>query len=152
MKRRSYQNWLILSLALALVVQWWTHNTLSSVGAQEAAATPHTGEVQSSQAMHTMASQQPASPFARQLGEHMDVMHREMLNALMSGEADHDFMTMMIPHHQGAIDMAKLILLHGQDARVRRLAQGIIVEQQSEIDAMRRLLDGSKPETTRERE
>ncbi len=47
----------------------------------------------------------------------------------------------MIPHHQGAIDMAKLVLLYGKDERTRRLAQGIIIEQQSEIEAMRRRLD-----------
>jgi uncharacterized protein (DUF305 family) len=44
---------------------------------------------------------------------------------------------MMIPHHQGAIDMAKAELIHGKDPLMRRLAQEILVDQQSEIDAMR---------------
>jgi len=48
---------------------------------------------------------------------------------------------MMIPHHQGAIDMALLQLKYGSDKRLRRLAQSIIIEQTQEIDYMRSLLD-----------
>jgi uncharacterized protein (DUF305 family) len=51
---------------------------------------------------------------------------------------------MMIPHHQGAIDMAKAELQFGRDPVLRRLAQGIIVEQQQEIELMRRRLDSTK--------
>ena len=47
---------------------------------------------------------------------------------------------MMIPHHQGAIDMAKVELIYGRDPVLRRLAQGIIVEQQQEIELMQRYL------------
>ena len=47
---------------------------------------------------------------------------------------------MMIPHHQGAIDMAKLELIYGRDPVLRRLAEGIIVEQQQEIELMQRYL------------
>lgn len=47
---------------------------------------------------------------------------------------------MMIAHHQGAIDMAKLQLLHGRDPRLRRLAQKIIVEQNQEIGTMLEVL------------
>ena len=57
-----------------------------------------------------------------------------------SGDADRDFARAMIPHHQGAIEMARLELLHGQDARLRRLAQGIVVEQSQEIALLRNLL------------
>ena len=60
----------------------------------------------------------------------------EMAAALMNGNVDHDFATMMIPHHQGAIDMAKAELNYGKDPVMRRLAQEIIVDQKSEIDAM----------------
>jgi uncharacterized protein (DUF305 family) len=66
----------------------------------------------------------------------MSIMHRGMHTAEYSGEADHDFVTMMIPHHQGAIDMAKALLLYGKDPQMRRLAQEIITEQQSEIQLM----------------
>src|SRR5215469_1995182 len=57
-----------------------------------------------------------------------------------SGDADRDFARAMIPHHQGAIEMARLELLYGQDARLRRLAQGIVVEQSQEIALLRNLL------------
>src|SRR5262249_52456154 len=52
-------------------------------------------------------------------------------------DPDHDFAAMMIPHHQGAVDMAKAVLLHGKDPALRRLAQEIIVTQQQEIAVMR---------------
>ena len=58
-----------------------------------------------------------------------------------SGDADRDFARAMIPHHQGAVEMARLELLFGGDARLRRLAQGIIVEQSQEIALLRNILD-----------
>jgi uncharacterized protein (DUF305 family) len=54
----------------------------------------------------------------------------------MNGNIDHDFATMMMPHHQGAIDMAKAEITYGKDPVMRRLAEEIIVDQQSEIQAM----------------
>jgi Domain of unknown function (DUF305) len=54
-----------------------------------------------------------------------------------SGDVDADFVAMMVPHHQGAIDMAQAELRYGRNEQLRRLAQEIIVEQQQEIAAMR---------------
>jgi hypothetical protein len=54
-----------------------------------------------------------------------------------TGDVDADFVAMMVPHHQGAIDMALAVLRHGRDPRIRRLAQEIIVTQQQEIAVMR---------------
>jgi len=54
----------------------------------------------------------------------------------MTGDPDHDFAAMMIPHHQGAIDMAKAELLYGKNPVLRRLAQEIVVTQNSEITIM----------------
>jgi uncharacterized protein (DUF305 family) len=54
-----------------------------------------------------------------------------------SGDADRDFVAMMVPHHQGAIDMAETELRHGHNEQLRRIAQEIIVTQQQEIAAMR---------------
>jgi uncharacterized protein (DUF305 family) len=53
-----------------------------------------------------------------------------------SGDTDRDFVAMMVPHHQGAIDMAEAELLFGNDALLKRIAQGLIVEQIQEIAAM----------------
>src|SRR4030095_5034729 len=71
------------------------------------------------------------------MGDAMNVMHRGMHSAGHTGEPDRDFVTMMIPHHQGAIDMAKALLLYGKDPQMRRLAQEIITDQESEIQLMR---------------
>ena len=57
-----------------------------------------------------------------------------------TGDPDRDFAEMMIAHHQGAIEMAQIQLQYGKDEQLRRLAQGIIVEQQQEIATMRRIL------------
>ena len=54
-----------------------------------------------------------------------------------TGDVDADFVAMMVPHHQGAIDMAVAVLRHGRNPQIRRLAQEIIVTQQQEIAAMR---------------
>ena len=78
----------------------------------------------------------PDSLFEQEMMQSMSKMDQEMGAAPMSGDPNHDFSAMMIPHHQGAIDMAKTFLLHGQDAALRRLAQEIIVTQQQEIQVM----------------
>lgn len=57
-----------------------------------------------------------------------------------SADADRDFARTMIPHHQGAVEMAKLELLYGNDPRLRRLAQGMVVEQSQEIALMQSIL------------
>jgi uncharacterized protein (DUF305 family) len=70
----------------------------------------------------------------------MDKMHMAMGAVERSGNADVDFIRLMLPHHQAAIDMAKTQLLYGKDAQMRRLAQEIITDQQSEIELMQRWL------------
>jgi uncharacterized protein (DUF305 family) len=55
----------------------------------------------------------------------MNVMHKGTQSAPYTGKHDRDFVTLMIPHHQGAIDMAKAILLYGKDEQLKRLAQEI---------------------------
>ena len=79
--------------------------------------------------------------------ENQVAMDRMMLAMAIkpSGEADEDFAAMMIPHHQGAIEMAQAELLHGHNEQLRRIAQEIIVEQQQEIDAMRLALGQPAP-------
>jgi YVTN family beta-propeller protein len=78
--------------------------------------------------------------FMQSMNEAMKSMDEAMTTAPMNGDADHDFAAMMIPHHQGAIDMARLELLYGKDDVLKRMAQEIIVTQQDEIAAMNRRL------------
>ncbi len=63
-------------------------------------------------------------------------MHEGMAGVEASGRCDADFVRLMVPHHQAAIDMAKTELLYGKDPAMRRLAQEIITGQQSEIELM----------------
>jgi uncharacterized protein (DUF305 family) len=63
-------------------------------------------------------------------------MHSAM-HVSYTGDADRDFARMMIPHHQGAIDMALAELRYGKDERLKRLAQEIVVAQKQEIEVMR---------------
>jgi hypothetical protein len=70
----------------------------------------------------------------------MDKMHMAMGAIEQSGNSDVDFVRLMLPHHQAAIDMAKTQLLYGKDPQMRRLAQEIITDQQLEIELMQRWL------------
>lgn len=63
-------------------------------------------------------------------------MHKNM-SMEMTGDADVDFMKGMIPHHQGAIDMANVLLKYGKDPVTRKLAEDIIKAQESEIAMMK---------------
>ena len=85
----------------------------------------------------------PDRSFDVMMSEAMTRMHGAM-HVRPSGDPDRDFARMMIPHHQGAIDMALAELRYGKDERLRRLAQEIIVEQQQEIDVMKLALGEKK--------
>ena len=63
-------------------------------------------------------------------------MHKNM-SLELTGDADVDFMNGMIPHHQGAIDMANVLLKYGKDPVTRKLAEDIIKAQESEIAMMK---------------
>jgi uncharacterized protein (DUF305 family) len=62
-------------------------------------------------------------------------MHRDMA-ITFSGDADADFARGMIPHHQGAVDMAKIILVFGKDPELKKLAESIVQSQEAEITLM----------------
>src|SRR5882762_3847047 len=87
----------------------------------------------------SIASEQ-AAPFYAEMSAVNMHMHAGM-DVAPSHDVDRDFMRMMIPHHQGAIDMALVLLKYGRDEKIKRLAQSIVVEQGQEITTMRTLLD-----------
>jgi len=82
-----------------------------------------------------------AKPFSGLMNDAMAVMDYGMVQAPMNGNSNHDFITMMLPHHQGAVDMAKAVLLYTEDPEIRNLALGIITEQQNEIKIMQAWLE-----------
>ena len=83
-----------------------------------------------------MSSSSANSPYMTSMNAGMATMNHDMANAPMNGNPDHDFVAMMIPHHQGAIDMAKVELQYGKDPAMRKLAKEIIAAQKEEIAHM----------------
>jgi len=79
-----------------------------------------------------MAQSQVADTFASMMASAMARMDRDMMQPASGA--------MMIPHHQGAVEMAEAELRFGHDPVLRRLAQGIIVEQRQEIAVMSQAL------------
>ncbi|MEX3676657.1 DUF305 domain-containing protein [Paraburkholderia sp. BR14320] len=98
----------------------------------------------SAQAAGAVASSEQEAPFLSENDRAMTAMMNGM-PVHPTGDVDQDFVAMMVPHHQGAIDMAQAELRHGHDERLRRIAQEIIVAQQQEIVAMRLALGQPLP-------
>jgi hypothetical protein len=92
-------------------------------------------------------SARAGKPIAEFKAENIAAMSKMMAGMAIesSNDIDRDFASMMIPHHQGAIDMAEAELRHGHNEQLRRIAQEIIVDQQQEIAAMRLALGDPLP-------
>jgi len=105
-------------------------------------------------AQHSHSDSQAGSggPAWSELQHSIDSMHEALSSLKSTGNNDEDFVQMMLPHHQAAIDMAKAELMQGQNPQMRRLAQEIITDQELEIEVMQLWLsqhDGqSKPATS----
>ncbi len=121
----------IAALALALPASGLAENGAAD-HAQHGMATPQ-----------TELTRYPAEfqRFIREMDRDMQKMMADMHGPGYTGNADVDFLAMMIPHHQGAVDMARLALIHGKDPLTRKLAEEIIASQTAEIAAMRARLE-----------
>jgi uncharacterized protein (DUF305 family) len=94
---------------------------------------------------HGESSQRAAAPGAatKEYEAAMERMHKDMA-IQYSGDADVDFARGMIPHHQAAIEMAKIVLAHGSDPRMKKLAKQIIAAQEKEIAVLNAWLKQQK--------
>lgn len=141
--RKSLQS-VPVGLALALTVfagvYWGLHRSFyGPTGNAQAAAeiTTHSYDPE-----HPHASAAPGGSSATEAyAATMETMHGPMMEGLRHPDPDVAFVLGMIPHHQGAIDMARVLLQFGVDAETRALSEHIIADQEREIEAMRRWLD-----------
>ncbi|WP_082794557.1 HK97 family phage prohead protease [Acetobacter malorum] len=91
-----------------------------------------------------MGSPTSKSDFDKAMDQAMSDMMRGMSDASMTGDPDHDFLAMMIPHHQGAIAMAQAEIAHGKSPAAIALAHSIVSAQTGQIASMRDMLSGKK--------
>lgn len=125
-----------LGLTIAIVT------ALASVGTAYAQHAGHSGHAAPSKA----ATPVPATGGANSTDAYKaanDKMHTGMAIAY-TGDADVDFVKGMIPHHQGAVEMAKVVLQYGKDPNLKKLARDIIRAQDKEIAFMQRWLAQAK--------
>jgi uncharacterized protein (DUF305 family) len=106
---------------------------------------PMTKDMKGKMAGHTQhqAALESDNPAIKAYAQAMRQMHQGM-KAPLTGDADRDFLAGMIPHHQGAIDMAQVVLQHGKDPKVKQLARQIIAGQKKEIAKMKAWLETGK--------
>ena len=124
-----YINPLTMLVSAALLSLCWM--------SQAQAADPHAGHTMPMATTSTLSTTAPSTAAYEAANAKM---HQGMAIPF-TGNADRDFIAGMIPHHQGAIDMAEVVLKYGEDPKVRKLAQAIIRAQKQEITQMQGWLD-----------
>jgi uncharacterized protein (DUF305 family) len=121
-----------LALAAAL-----TAASPASAQAPQHDGVPGHGAMPGHEAMQHGTMPAGTTPGHQDTAAAMERMNHDMMAAPMTGNPDQDFVAMMTPHHQGAIDMARIYLRDGRDPALRRMAQRIIADQEREIREFR---------------
>lgn len=137
--------YLALATLFALGIMWATGATAAMNNDMHGQAMP--GQATHGQAMQgqgmqgkTMMSGSPMTSMHMEYMQAMDDMHGPMMEGVMDADPDAAFVRGMLPHHRGAVDMAKVQLKYGKDPELRRLAQDIIDAQEKEMTFMREWL------------
>ena len=133
MKSASYKIILIFFLA----------SSCYKVSAQSKVTDPHAGHGSHAGHSSSASNKSTAAASTKKYQQINDNMHKSM-DIKFTGDADKDFLAAMIPHHQGAVEMAEVVLQHGKNPKIRQLAQEIITMQKKEIAEMKQLLKESK--------
>lgn len=122
---------ILVAAAFAMILSASLHDTAS------AQAQHHGHHGHAATAVPAAAGEETAA--TRAYREINDIMHRDM-NIPYTNDVDIDFVRGMIPHHEGAVAMARVVLEHSQDAELRQLAQEVVDAQEKEIAFMREFL------------
>lgn len=88
-------------------------------------------------------NQTATTEFGKEYMDSMDDMHEDMMEGIQANDADVAFAKGMLPHHEGAVDMAEIQLKYGKDETLRKLAEDIISAQEAEIEQMENWLDAN---------
>jgi uncharacterized protein (DUF305 family) len=88
-----------------------------------------------------MQHDMPNTPASRAYMQSMATMNKAMMSQPMTGDADHDFASMMRSHHQAAVDMAKVEIQYGKDPAMKKVAEKVVADQSKEIKELDTWLD-----------
>ena len=130
----------VIALAVALVVGWaFTGDATAQSGDGAMPMQPKQMSGAAGGPSHDHHGTSSTDPVISAYQAVNEKMHRDMM-ITFTGDADRDFVAGMIPHHQGVIDMAEVVLKYGKDPEIRTLANEIIVAQKKEIALMKEWL------------